>query len=474
MESRGKISSGRACKEDFLVQVSGLSKKFSLFSKPLDRLRLSTGRSMTGIFGGAPVARKEFWALRDVSFTLEKGGALGVIGENGAGKSTLLQILAGISAPTAGSISVKGSVGALLELGSGFHPEFTGRRNVFLAGAVLGFTRKKILSHLEEIMDFAEIGDFFDQPVRTYSSGMFLRLAFAVNACLSPDLLLVDEILSVGDVFFQQKCHRRMESLLEKGAGLVLVSHDITAIQKYSRQTLLLDKGLPVFMGETPEAVGLYHGIKISNDNPSVQNAGKTFFISREKRNAEFETVADENKARLFEAGFSGENTGSTGSSFQTGEVVRFDYSFEILEDILTPVAALQIVNRLNLNVHGKSSLHAGARVPAGIAAGSVLKVMQSVRVCLDPGEYSIGIGLGEIPQDIYENAGAFDPAQLEGMVHYFLMARISRPLVVKTRIDGLKKPFFGIADLPGTLELEVVGPGGKDGSQKTDERPSA
>jgi ABC-type polysaccharide/polyol phosphate transport system ATPase subunit len=218
------------------IRVEHLSKKYQIYRSPADKLRevLRLCR--------APLHR-EFWALRDVSFGVESGHTLGVIGRNGSGKSTLLQILAGIMRQTRGDCRVQGKVAALLELGSGFNPEFTGRENVFMNGAILGLDTRTMQQRFDEIASFAEIGDFMEEPVKTYSSGMFMRLAFAVAVNVDPDILLVDEALAVGDLVFQHRCMHRMNQLRASGKTIVLVTHDLGAVTKFCDRALLLDHG---------------------------------------------------------------------------------------------------------------------------------------------------------------------------------------------------------------------------------------
>ena len=194
----------------------------------------------------------EFWAVRDVSFDVARGEAVGIIGRNGAGKSTILKLLTGITAPTEGQIVIRGRLAALIELGSGFHPELTGRENAYLSGSMLGLRRREITGKLPGIVDFAGIGDFLDVPVKFYSSGMYVRLGFAIAALLEPDILLVDEVLAVGDAEFQARCLRRIEDLRRRGVTLIIVSHDLGAIEQLCDRVLLLDRGV-VVGSEEPE-----------------------------------------------------------------------------------------------------------------------------------------------------------------------------------------------------------------------------
>lgn len=201
---------------------------------------------------------EDFWALRDLSFHAERGETLGVIGHNGAGKSTVLKILSRITAPTAGEVIIRGRIAALLEVGSGFHPELTGRENIFLSGSLLGMKRSEIVSKLDSIVDFAEIGAFLDTPVKRYSSGMYVRLGFSIAAHLDADILLLDEVLAVGDAVYQQKCLERMSLLRSRGVTMVFISHDLMAVRGVCRRVLLLQRGRLKAEGSAEEMIRLY------------------------------------------------------------------------------------------------------------------------------------------------------------------------------------------------------------------------
>lgn len=231
------------------IIARGVSKRYEIYERPQHRLLQSLCLGRRQFF-------REFWALNDVSFTVQRGECLGIIGRNGSGKSTLLQILAGTLAPTRGEVEVRGRVAALLELGSGFNPEFTGRENVFLNATILGLTTKEIEARFDEIAAFADIGEFLEQPVKTYSSGMTVRLAFAVQIMVNPEILIVDEALAVGDARFQLKCFQRLELLKEGGTAILFVTHDLTTFKRFTDQGLVLDAGRQVFLGD-PVAAGL-------------------------------------------------------------------------------------------------------------------------------------------------------------------------------------------------------------------------
>lgn len=235
---------------DIAISVENLSKCYQIYDKPRDRLKQMVLPKLQRLVGQVPKAyHREFWALKNVSFEVRKGETVGIIGRNGSGKSTLLQMICGTLNPTSGSIQTKGRVAALLELGSGFNPEFTGRENVYLNGAVLGLSQDEINVRFDEIADFAEIGDFIEQPVKTYSSGMMVRLAFAVAVSIDPDILIVDEALAVGDIRFQAKCFSRIQKLHELGTTILFVSHSSDQIIKLCNQAILVDRGQLVMVG---------------------------------------------------------------------------------------------------------------------------------------------------------------------------------------------------------------------------------
>jgi lipopolysaccharide transport system ATP-binding protein len=248
-----------------VLQVEGVSKRYEIYERPQDRLRQSlmgrlhaSGRGI-GLRTQAPCYFREFWALRDVSLSLGRGEALGILGRNGAGKSTLLQIIAGTLTPTNGSVRVEGRVAALLELGSGFSGDFTGRENVRMNAALLGLTPAQIDERFDAILEFADIGDFIDQSVKTYSSGMVLRLAFAVQTAVDPEVLIVDEALAVGDARFQKKCFGRLEQLRASGTTVLFVTHDTGSVVQFCTRALIIDAGSIVAEGEPQRIAYEYH-----------------------------------------------------------------------------------------------------------------------------------------------------------------------------------------------------------------------
>ncbi len=236
-----------------VIEVQNVSMKFNLSKEKVDSLKEYAIK-----FLKRELKYNEFWALQDVSFTLEKGDRLGILGLNGAGKSTLLKVIAGVFKPSAGSVMKKGVLAPLIELGAGFDPQYTGRENIYLYGAVLGYSRKFIDAKLQEIIDFSELEEFIDVPLKNYSSGMRARLGFAIATIVEPDILILDEILSVGDAKFRKKSEAKLMSLLERGVTVLFVSHNLEQVRRICNKALILEKGHIVQYGEAEEVIRIY------------------------------------------------------------------------------------------------------------------------------------------------------------------------------------------------------------------------
>jgi lipopolysaccharide transport system ATP-binding protein len=258
--------------DELAIRVSNLSKCYNIYDAPRDRLKQFILPKLQRLAGQTPQRYfSEFWALKDVSFEVRQGETVGIIGRNGSGKSTLLQLIAGTLAPTGGSVEVKGRIAALLELGSGFNADFTGRENVFISGGILGLAREEIESRFDEIAEFAGIGSFIEQPVKTYSSGMLVRLAFAVSVCVEPEILIVDEALAVGDEKFQRKCFARLDDLKSRGASILFVSHSGPQIIELCGRALLLENGKRVMCAHPPRVVRSYQRLIYAPDAAQAQ-----------------------------------------------------------------------------------------------------------------------------------------------------------------------------------------------------------
>ena len=236
------------------ISVQEVTKVYKLYDRPIDRLKESMSLTHKSY-------HKDFFALDKLSFDVKKGETVGIIGTNGSGKSTILKIITGVLSPTTGTVEVDGNISALLELGAGFNSDYTGIENIYMNGTMMGFTREQMDAKMQDILDFADIGDFVNQPVKTYSSGMFVRLAFALAINVEPEILIVDEALSVGDVFFQAKCYRRMEEMMKNGTTILMVSHDMGSIIKYCQKVVLLNRGKFVAQGPAGKMVDLYKKI---------------------------------------------------------------------------------------------------------------------------------------------------------------------------------------------------------------------
>ena len=270
---------------EIAIKVEGLSKCYQIYDQPRDRLKQFILPRVRRLVAQSPRQYyREFWALKDVSFDVKRGETVGIIGRNGSGKSTLLQIITGTLAPTSGLVATHGRIAALLELGSGFNPDFTGRENVYLNGALLGFSNAQIDEKFDAIASFADIGEHLDQPVKTYSSGMLVRLAFAVQVQVEPEILIVDEALAVGDALFQKRCFQRIEKLVSDGTTVLFVSHDQESVRTLTNRALLLNKGRPVEWGLSSEVVLKYR--KLLHDEEAAYFACLTKSMAERARQA--------------------------------------------------------------------------------------------------------------------------------------------------------------------------------------------
>lgn len=258
------------------IRVDDVSKLYKLYDKPSDRLKESLGLTRKKLY-------KEHYALHNVSFDVKRGETVGIIGTNGSGKSTILKIITGVLNPSGGHVEIDGRISALLELGAGFNMEYTGIENIYLNGTMIGFSREEIDAKMQDILDFADIGDFVHQPVKTYSSGMFVRLAFAVAINIDPEILIVDEALSVGDVFFQAKCYKKFEDFKKMGKTILFVSHDLGSISKYCDRVVLLNRGKKLAEGTPKEMVSMYKRIMVNQDKAEEIAAHQMDMSSLEK-----------------------------------------------------------------------------------------------------------------------------------------------------------------------------------------------
>lgn len=283
--------------EELAIQINHVSKIYKLYNKPSDRMKEALGF-------GKKVNAKEKYALNDVSFDVKKGETVGIIGTNGSGKSTILKIITGVLNQTSGDVDIKGRISALLELGAGFNMEYNGIENVYLNGTMIGFSKEEIDAKLSDILAFADIGDYVYQPVKTYSSGMFVRLAFAVAINIDPEILIVDEALSVGDVFFQSKCYHKFEEFKKLGKTILFVSHDLSSISKYCDRVVLLNQGVKLAEGNPKEMIDLYKKVLVNQVSDSDLETGAEEEKTEEKAEAQItasskEAASDTWKSKL-------------------------------------------------------------------------------------------------------------------------------------------------------------------------------
>ena len=365
-----------------LVSVSQISKCYRVYGSPSDHLKEMLS------FGGKTY-HTPFWAVRDVSFEIERGCCLGIIGENGSGKSTLLSIIAGVISPTGGSLAIDGRISALLELGSGFNLEFTGRENILLNASILGFSDSQTRERIPSIERFAEIGEFVDRPLKTYSTGMFVRLAFAVAIHMDPDILIVDEALSVGDIFFQQRCIRRIQRLKSEGVTILFVSHDLAAVRSLADRTIWMDHGRARMDGPTDDVVSQYLAAMVSKGSKEVMETeamGQALdtssdlgvsqealnripnFIS-EVPNVDYRYGNDKAKIRGMGA-FSKE--GHPLASAVQGDRLCIRISIEFLGPVGRPNVGFMLRNRLGEDVTGTNALFEGMSLESAEAGDRI------------------------------------------------------------------------------------------------------
>lgn len=410
---------------DFAIKVENLSKSYHIYDKPSDRLWQMLTRGRKQLY-------REFWALRDVSFEIKKGETMGIVGRNGSGKSTLLQMICGTLNPTGGMIQTKGRVAALLELGSGFNPEFTGRENIYLNATVLGLSKKDIDERFEQIIGFADIGEFIEQPIKTYSSGMAVRLAFSVIAHVDADILIIDEALAVGDAVFTQKCMRFIRSFREKGT-LLFVSHDQNAISNLCDETLWLSEGKIAGKGATTEVLTAYHSANIAEVKAEVaaSNEAADKFVSIDKQSgasnlkykflksdikfSESANKAGQGKAVIINAAFTN-NFGEPIKVFEGGELVRLQLLIKVKENIAGLLIGFTLKDRLGQKIIEENNSTFVKSKGIHADKGSLLGVSFEFEMpYLKAGRYSIDLAVAEGRQDKHvQQMWLYDAVQIE------------------------------------------------------------
>jgi lipopolysaccharide transport system ATP-binding protein len=371
--------------DSIAIRVSDLSKCYHIYNAPRDRLKQFILPRLQRLANNPERNYfREFWALKDVSFEVRKGESVGIIGRNGSGKSTLLQLIAGTLAPTRGKVEISGRVAALLELGSGFNADFTGRENVFMNAAVLGLSREEIASRFDEIAAFANIGDFIEQPVKMYSSGMLVRLAFAVSVCVDPDVLIVDEALAVGDMAFQFKCLERLHELIDRGTTLLFVSHDINLVRSFCDQALLLDHGQSAAFGPSLEVTETY---LMHARQEQVASSGNriTAIKPRDAANGRFAFGSEQ--GQIVKVEFAGSPSAS--AFFSIGDKVAVTIDVEYAESVNSPCISLIILDQRMVVLAGRYFTPTKSPVSGGVCRNRLTCKFQ---IPFASGEYFITV----------------------------------------------------------------------------------
>jgi len=379
---------------DSVIEIKNISKIYNLYNKPSDRLK------------EALFSRKsrhtEFAALNDVSFNVNKGEILGIIGKNGSGKSTILKIITSVLTPTSGECIVKGKIAALLELGAGFNMEYTGIENIYLNGQMIGFSKEEMDKKLQDIIDFADIGEHIYQPVKTYSSGMFARLAFSVAISVDPDILIVDEALSVGDVFFQNKCYRRFEEFRERGKTILFVTHDMGSVIRYCNRCVLLNAGKKVAEGKPQEMVDLYKRIMVGqwNENEESSDEASSIQTSNVKNdqlwkdqistNPDIEVYGD-GRADIIDFGIFSD-TGDIGNNVYKGDYYSVKMKVRINEDNLNPIFAFKLRDIKGTELTGTNTMLEDIDT-SQCKKGDIVTITFRQKQYLQPGQYLVSLG---------------------------------------------------------------------------------
>lgn len=399
--------------KNLAISVQDVTKVYKLYEKPIDRLKESMSLTHKEY-------HKDFFALDKLSFDVQKGQTVGIIGTNGSGKSTILKIITGVLSPTTGTVEVDGNISALLELGAGFNADYTGIENIYMNGTMMGFSREEMDAKMQDILDFADIGDFVKQPVKTYSSGMFVRLAFALAINVEPEILIVDEALSVGDVFFQAKCYRRMEEMMKNGTTILMVSHDMGSIIKYCDKVVLLNRGEFVAEGEAGHMVDLYKKILANQlddleDELRQENGGDAPEEEKEKPAGAVQKLLSEGKsecsgplmkekltinptlqeygdgrAEIMDFGLL-DQKGSVSNLLLKGEMFSIREKIRFRANLEMPIFTYTIRDKKGTDLTGTNTMFEGADIKP-VRSGDIYEVEFRQKMNLQGGEYLLSM----------------------------------------------------------------------------------
>ena len=391
---------------DFAIRVQDVTKLYKLYDKPSDRFKESLGLSKK-------IKYREHYALHNLNFDVQKGECVGIIGTNGAGKSTILKIITGVLNPTSGNVEINGRISALLELGAGFNMEYTGLENIYLNGTMIGFSRSEIDQKLDDILSFADIGDFIHQPVKTYSSGMFARLAFAVAINIDPEILIVDEALSVGDVFFQAKCYKKFEDFKQQGKTILFVSHDLGSISKYCDRVVLLNKGQKLAEGKPKEMVDMYKKVLVGqldldHVEEEQENMAKSPNIEqilnkksedgtwkRQLTNNQNAIEYGDKKAEIVDYAIL-DDQGNITNSVEKGKDFYIRMKVRMNEPIQLPIFAYSIKDSKGTEITGTNTMYE----KTNFEVGKIMDVTFRQKMSLQGGEYLLSLGCTSFEAD--------------------------------------------------------------------------
>lgn len=424
---------------DIAIKVENLSKCYQIYDTPRDRLKqfvLPEVQRMLGMQSNQYF--KEFWALKDVSFEVKKGETVGIIGRNGSGKSTLLQLICGTLNPTSGSIQTNGRIAALLELGSGFNPEFTGRENIYMNAAVLGLPDNEIDARLNEIVSFADIGDFIDQPVKSYSSGMVVRLAFAVAINVGPEILIIDEALAVGDAAFQRKCMRKINELSDAGVTLLFVSHDMEAVKKICSEALYLARGSAIEFGSAKKVCISYErdmfGASKIAETTQAEVSIDSAELDQDLLQTDEKTYGD-GRAQIIDVAIMNQHQQRT-NILAPNESYLFSYRVVFSAPVAFPIFGMMITNREGVCIFGTNTQYHPVS-KRSFEEGDEVRIEFHVTNHLGPGVY-------------YLTCGLYTPDHSDGLIY---VQRRMDVLIFKVNSDH--GTFFGgVANLNPRIEV--------------------
>ena len=381
--------------EEIAIAVDHISKVYKLYDKPMDRMVEALGLTKKKKY-------REHFALSDVSFQVKKGECVGIIGTNGSGKSTILKIITGVLNPTGGTLTVNGRIQALLELGAGFNMEYTGIENIYLNGTMNGFTEQEIESRMQDILDFADIGDYVKQPVKTYSSGMFVRLAFSVAINIDPEILIVDEALSVGDVFFQAKCYHKFEEFKKMGKTIIFVSHDLSSVSKYCDRVVLLNQGIKLGEGSPKEMIDDYKRVLVGQYELPESKSESSLLNDEQIQVAVQKKAAKQDTSKLLEYGtkeavieqfYMTDDRGTESKSIIKGSQFTIHMKVRFMADLPAPIFAFSIKTVKGTEITGTNTMFEKAFLEP-VKAGAVKDITFTQKMSLQGGEYLLSFGV--------------------------------------------------------------------------------